>query len=400
MPMGVVLSAPPFEDASRAYTRAWEPPTGYYLYENLYGGSAFKNDYTLTNKSINAFFTQGSEDEPLHGSLIRQSDGTWVFSSKNDPITIGQGNYYAYGFIPREAADGASITRLPDDPTTHSYADGAVLTIHGLKAVAADACVMIGAKDGFPDKTDPENIIYYDGKLTTDKNGNGKYDEGDEITNRLRRGDFNFELKAVDSSSGLEDTPDNYLFFLFDHLCSALVINMRVHPEYDALRTIRLKEVRLQTATNSAIIKKLMNVTITLNATDGSDPIKSIVYTPINDSGDSDGQVFKSSTELGLTLTTDLTDVSLLSHFVSKGVTRLLVTSRYDVYDKNVTIEHPEGNLLRKDCTATNNIPLNLISYFTEAERCKKYTLNMTIQPTYLYVLSDPDLNNPTVTID
>ena len=405
MPMGVVTaSASAFEDASRGYTRAWEPPTGYFFYDNLYGGLTFTNGYTLTGKGIDAFFTKDMEDTPIHGMLMRQSDGTWVISSKENAISINKGNYFAYGFIPREAADGASITRLPDDPTSHSYADGAVLTIHGLKSVAADACVMIGAKEGFSDKTDPENIIYYDGDYT-DKNGNEKYDVGtDERKNRVRRGDFNFELKyAVSSpasgSSELPETPENYLFLLFDHLCSALVINMRVHPEYNVLRTIRLKEVRLQTATNSAITKKLMNVTVTLNATDGSDPISNIVYTPLAESGDSDGMVYKSSTDLGLTLTTELTNTSFLSHFIPKDVTKLVVTSTYDIYDKD-TSRKAEGNLIRKDCTATNTIPLSLISYFSEAGRGKIYTLNMTIQPTYLYMMSDPDLNNPTVVVN
>ena len=373
MPMGVVTaSASAFEDASRGYTRAWVPPTGYFFYENLYSGLTFANDYTLTGKGIDAFFTKDTEDTPIiHGMLLRQSDGTWVFSSKEETISINKGDYYAYGFVPRDAADGASITRLPDDPASHTYADGAVLTIHGLKSVAADACVMIGAKEG-PD---------------------ADHDNG------LTCGDFRFRLDAGISSADPDATPANYLFFLFDHLCSALVINMRVHPEYNVLRTIRLKEVRLQTATNSAITKKLMNVTVTLNATDGSDPISNIVYTPLAESGDSDGMVYKSSTDLGLTLTTELTNTSFLSHFIPKDVTKLVVTSTYDIYDKD-TSRKAEGNLIRKDCTATNTIPLSLISYFSEAGRGKIYTLNMTIQPTYLYMMSDPDLNNPTVVVN
>jgi hypothetical protein len=55
VPMGVMPLAPRFEEASR--TRAWTPPTGYYFYEALYDGS-FANGYSLTNKSIDAFFTK------------------------------------------------------------------------------------------------------------------------------------------------------------------------------------------------------------------------------------------------------------------------------------------------------------------------------------------------------
>jgi hypothetical protein len=36
----------------------------------------------------------------------------------------------------------------------------------------------------------------------------------------------------------------------------------------------------------------------------------------------------------------------------------------------------------------------------TTTQRGKRYTVNLTIQPTYLYVLSDPDLDSPTVTVE
>ena len=75
------------------------------------------------------------------------------------------------------------------------------------------------------------------------------------------------------------------------------------------------------------------------------------------------------------------------------------MTVTYDIYDTN-TEGHPDGNLIRVNCEATNTIPLNLIDRFTEAERGKKYTLNLAVKPTYLYVMSDPDLNNPTMSVE
>ena len=360
IPMGVVPSAPRFVDASRGSTRAWTPPTGYYFYEALYE-SSFTNDYTLTNKSIDAFFTVDKEEEPLHGGLIREGDGTWMFSSKEE-LKIDAGAYYAYGIIPREAADGITITRLrPLDPDC-SYSEGAVLTIHGLKSVATDACVMIGAKEGPDADTD----------------------------NGLTCGDFSFNLGASISFSNPDATPDNYLFFLFDHLCSALVINMKVDADYDALRTIRLKEVRLQTRSDVAFTKEKRNVIITLNKTDdGSSPITDIRYAAPPTDKEGSGVIYRNAE--GLTLTTEYSSASFLTHFLPKDVTNLVVTSKFDVYDKDRS-KNPKGNLVRKDREATNTIPLNKIAYFTEAERGKKYILNMTIQPTYLYVMSDPDL--------
>ena len=53
------------------------------------------------------------------------------------------GTYYLYGYIPKEDAEGVTIS--PND----TYHNGAVLTINGLNAVTpSDVCVIIGAKNG------------------------------------------------------------------------------------------------------------------------------------------------------------------------------------------------------------------------------------------------------------
>jgi len=76
------------------------------------------------------------------------------------------------------------------------------------------------------------------------------------------------------------------------------------------------------------------------------------------------------------------------------GVTKIKLISTYDVYDK-------KGNLIRENCTATNTIDIaNLFSGQTETLRGRRYTINLTINPTYLYMLSEPDLNDPTVVVE
>jgi len=41
-----------------------------------------------------------------------------------------------------------------------------------------------------------------------------------------------------------------------------------------------------------------------------------------------------------------------------------------------------------------------LLSGQTVSKRGWKYAVNLTINPTYLYMLSDPDLDNPTVVVE
>lgn len=361
------LSAPQFQQEEERATRSWVPPTSYLLYDDLYeSGVHFTS---LTDKAIDVFFTTTTE-ATLHGRLrYSSSQGIWKFATPPgiDPTTITSGDYYAYGFIPREAAEEATLSLLDGKS---SFDDGAVLTIKGLESVAADACVIIGAKEG-PD---------------------ADHDGG------LRAGDFQFHLDTGKSIvDGEEVINKNYLYFLFDHLCSALCVSMKVDGEYDALRTIKLKQLYLQTKDAGGIMKKKTDVRITLekNGT-GANPITGITFTPTG-TEECYGQVFEDLN--GLQLTTSYS--MFMGHFMPYGVTDIVLTSIYDIYDKKATPEHPEGNLIRQNCSATNTIALeDVFASFDLARRGWRYNLNITIEPTYLYVLSEPDLDSPTMKVE
>lgn len=343
-----------FEDQVAA-TRAWTPPTGYSLY-----GDA--------ERSISVFFTQPS-GEPEGGYLEEsffKSSGKWRVS-KTD---LAAETYYLYGYVPKEDFADAHVTEPVDDSKT--FADGAVLTIENLNAITpSDVCAIVGAKNGKD---------YYDA-------------DGDYSVEGLTRGDFAY---AARTTSGV-GSGNNYVYLLFEHLYAAFRIQVKVDAIYNRLRTIKLKEMHLQTIAGSTTTKKKTNVTVTLNKTaDGSSPISSVDFTP-QGTEEADGILFESAE--GETLTTDYSDY--LGHFMPKGITKLVVTSIYDVYDKNASEGHPEGNLIRQGCSATNTIVLEkLLTGQTEALRGRRYTVNMTIKPTYLYMLSEPDLDNPTMVVE
>ena len=368
---------------SEAITRSWTPPSGYFLYSefNDVHGNTYQNfaSNDLTRKSINVFFTRATGDEPTpvapedptypryanypyHGRLSHKSSTEkWQLTiRKVKPELVLPGDYYVYGFIPSAAADDATIAILSGET---SYTAGAKLTIKGLRTAGYDACVTIGAKEG-PD-------IDHD--------------------NGLVAGDFKFDLKTGESVK-------NYLYLLFDHLSSALSISIKVDGTYNTLRTIKLKQLALQTATETGLMAEKADVEVTLNHNDmGTNPITTLTYTPTGTSG-TGTPVFQ--TDDGLTLTPGYK--SFLSHFLPiSGVTKVVVTCTYDIYDKNVTAEHPDGNLIRKDSKATNTIRLaDIIPYFPGVQRGWKYGINMTVVPTYLYMLSEPDLENPRMVVN
>ena len=220
-----------------------------------------------------------------------------------------------------------------------STAGAATLTIRKMKPVTTDdICIITGVKDA---------------------------DEG------LTEGQFSWSWPIPSSEE------ENYkIHILMDHLYAAAQFRLRISSDYALLRTIKLKTMTLST------VKGSVNATITLTHNDtGASPISNVTYTA---SGDNDAVViFNSDEGVALDKTTPL---SINACFVPTLSANLTLTSTYDVYDS-------KGNLIRQNCTATNKLP-NL-----EASRGQRVQVNMLVNPTYLYILSDPDLDNPTITI-
>jgi len=161
-----------------------------------------------------------------------------------------------------------------------------------------------------------------------------------------------------------------------DHLYAAAQFRLEIDSEYAALRTIKLKTMTLRTDYGSVIA----TITLTHNTT-GVSPVSSVAYTA---SGSSDAVVIFNSDAGEALKTTESLDINAC--FAPTLSNNLTLVTTYDVYDS-------KDNLIRQNCKATNKLP-NL-----DATRGQKVQVNMTVNPTYLYVLSDPDLDNPTITI-
>ena len=216
--------------------------------------------------------------------------------------------------------------------------NGATLTITGIKPVTTDdICIITGVKDA---------------------------DEG------LKEGQFSWYTPVGDKTY--------YIHLLMDHLYAAAQFRLKIDTEYANLRTIKLKTMKLRT------VKGSVNATIALTHNDtGASPITDVTYTA---SGSSDEVIiFNDDEGVALDKTTPLT---INSYFAPTLSDNLTLVSTYDVYDS-------KGNLIRQNCTAPPNKIPNLA-----AVRGQRVLLNMTVNPTYLYVMSDPDLNDPTIKIE
>ena len=220
---------------------------------------------------------------------------------------------------------------------TKTTAEAATLTISNIKPITTDdICIITGVKAA---------------------------DEG------LKEGQFSWYWPIGD---------DNYkIYILMDHLYAAALFRLKIDAEYAQLRTIKLKTMTLRTECKS------VNATISLtHNTTGASPISGVVFAPSVSS--EDFLVFNS--DAGTALDKD-TPVDINACFAPTLSNNLTMVTTYDVYDR-------KGNLIRENSTATNKLP-NLA-----AVRGQKVQVNLTVNPTYLYVLSEPDLDNPTIKIN
>jgi len=331
----------------QAATRAGFPPAGYSYYADLYGISGlFKNQFSNAEATICTFFTKG-ESTFIEGTnattpnefSYHSFDDKWVVT----PAVSLNGTYHVYGYVPKQAA--ASVSLSGSD-----FTSGAVLTLNDVQTVTPyDLCVIVAAKDA-------EDIV---------------------------RGDFTFH------------TSQNKLYLLFDHLFSALKFDFKVDAEYNALRTIKITKLELMAfeSDNETRLKSRYSAVIRLNQNGtGDSPVESVVYTPDVSSGPMSYQTLYDGAEVELK--TDV-ETSFMGCFVPGGSTYFMLRTTYNVYDK-------AGNLIRERCEAENAINVRAIFKMASIElaRGHMYSLTITVNPTYLYVLSDPDLDNPTIKIE
>ena len=181
------------------------------------------------------------------------------------------------------------------------------------------------------------------------------------------RGNFSFVYKS---------NRNNYINLFLDHLLSQIEFNMKVGTTYSALRTIKVKKMTLKLANISR-----MAAEITLANGTG---ISNINFTTTGTAANSCVMLNEEKT-----LTTTGTVICCAFAAPVEGLlNNLVLETEFDVYDK-------EGKKIAER-TATNKLTTPL----ADVERGEKRTLLITVDPSYLYVLSDADLDNPTIKIE
>lgn len=255
--------------------------------------------------------------------------------------------YYIYGFAPSDIGTG----RLDYLGGETDYKSGTKLTLTDMTPVASsDVGVVVGVHR-IENLADASNLTASD--ITT--------------------GNFSYVG---------QDDGKNYVCLKLSHLYAALTIRGLVSVAYDELRTIKIKKMVLQ----SNYSRPQAEITLTSgqgingtidwsNFTSGSTTTTEAI---IFESDETDNEAVQP-----ITLKTSVQNICT-GYLVGKQEVMLVTT--YDIIDKF-------GNIVRHNCTATNHIDLSGLPSGEKRE------LTLMIDPTYLYQLSEPDPDSPTIKI-
>ena len=301
-----------------------------------------------------------SEFTPSEGNSIKMyvmtkdaqySEGNFNYTTSwaNSNIRVKEHEqYYMYGFMPGsyESSISATATELNGD-----YSRGADLTISDLPIFTSqDICAIVGVQ---------------------------RISATSEATN-IVEGNFGY-------LSGLNS--ENYVNLLMDHLYGELALRFKVDADYYALRHIKLKSVTLNYDNGQENTAANVSVTVRLRNGYGLVLTNSIAYTP---SGNKASHTFLAdgSTFLNSNATAIGSGVKCPPSLFDPAGTYMTLTCTYDVCSADDT-----HNVIRANCTASNKMRVSGMDHG------KTNTVTVTIAPTYLYVLTDPDLDNPTIYI-
>ena len=246
-------------------------------------------------------------------------------------------NYLIYGFMPIDA-ENVSISLL--SPNTN-YKAGATMTIKGLKVLTqTDPCVIVGV-----------------GRQETSTS---------DVT--LKWGTFDFTFKE-----GTSDVID-YMSILLDHIYSRYHFQVKIDADYAQLRTIKITKMTLEALSNdgtqTARLVTLFDKATTTN-------------TDYNE---------------GIVLDKTKTDFQEAGFCLAPGDQRWFrLTTVYEVYNRS----DKENKLIRTNTVINTFNTANFKEKkITNTNPGLKHTIQIIVNPTYLYVLSDSDLDNPTFDIN
>lgn len=198
----------------------------------------------------------------------------------------------------------------------------------------------------------------------------------------LYEGVFNIGDIVKVTDNGVEKTTKAFL--AMDHLYSKATLSFRVDATYKSIRNIRIKDVDIVSAAGTLSgthTYKFTDNSLTLaeQGSLGGDPITIDIF-----GSDADLTTFQLDEDSTYyTLTTDYQEIGYFYFLPKNELQPIQLKVTYDVVDM-------KGNVTRTNVVTPND---NLFqSIKTSARRGVDYKVLITVSPTYIYTLSDDDV--------
>ena len=291
------------------------------------------------------FVTKEKDSPTASDVLSRIFYSTTSGWQSNITIADTESKYLIYGFMPIDA-ENVNIS------SATNYNASASMSIKGLKVLTqTDPCVIVGV---------------------------GRQQEStSDVT--LKWGTFDFTFKTG------TDVVD-YMSILLDHIYSRYHFQVKIDADYAQLRTIKITKMTLEALSDDGTqTVGTVNATVNIQTnTTNTNPISSVTFT--RNTGTRSVTFFENTTT-PLSLTTSYQDAGFCLAPGDQHWFRL--TTVYEVYNRDN--KHIRTN------TATNTF--NTANFkehkITNTNPGLDHTIQIIVNPTYLYVLSDSDLDNP-----
>ena len=300
------------------------------------------------------------------GLFQSDASGNWA----SDLSVKEETPYYMYGYMPSTVTGEVDLTAAD---LAGDYSKGVDLKLSNLPAITTDdISVLVGvqrveAQSTIDPPSDPPAVT---------------------------EGQYGFR-------SGIKG--HNFVNLLMAHLYARLKLSFMIDPSYAELRSIHLKEVTLTS-------KYADGAEVTLNLRDGKrigNPTfpagseteeHTVTLLKATDTEKVLDKAFVNTANTALAL--DIPAYCRPIAVEGNNTYNLTLTTTYDVWDR--AYDKAENKVVDKnnlgERTSVNKIKVSIAALSPGKEK----TLVLTVKPTYLYILSDNDLDldNPTITVN
>mgnify|MGYP003290430812 CR=1 FL=1 len=327
------------QPAAESATRAGISPQG-----QRFDGYSEAHDFP-EGTTMGVVFSTSKQVTDSYSGYFTYSDSSWTSGVNAEANT----DYTVYGLIPYDCCSKAE----------YDMANGTINLTGVVPVSNADVSVIVGVGS---------NHYWNAGKT------------GPNMTGGKINGAFpcNFKYHTTDDE-------ENLLCILLDHIFVQSRFHFNVDADYSRLRDIYIHGITLSTPQISAL-----NAEISLDTanTDHSKTtaIKSIEWSGAVSGSSPKTEIYRSDSGCKLAETPTLAGTG---YFPPNAISALFrIEVEYDVRDK-------QGTTTRTGQVAVNSF----ISNSTAILPGHLYDVYITVAPTYLYRLSDYDLDNPTLTM-